>query len=123
MDQLFASIRAGDEAKVKDILTQQPLLLNMRDQSTSFTPLHLAASVGVLPIVRLLLSLGCDGSAKTLGGKTFRDVAKQKVEWFPNFLALSLSLLHVRAFLILPIFQLLSRHRLRKLCRRRHRHQ
>jgi hypothetical protein len=79
MESLFALIREGKTEDVRKTITNNPGLVTLRDEGSSFTALHFAASQNKLDIVRLLLDTpGCDANVQTLGGKTFRDIAKAK---------------------------------------------
>ena len=78
MEDLFQLIEAGNVAGVEQQLRVNPLLARLRDEASGFTALHYAASKGQAGVAKLLLERGADAAAATLGGKTFRDLAKQK---------------------------------------------
>lgn len=67
--RLRRAIHANDALLVKRILHSHPKLLHNPDTSQgglSNSNLHLAASLGHLPIVKLLLSLGCEADCPSL---------------------------------------------------------
>ncbi len=78
MEGLFEEIGKGSVDEVKRLLAANPLLARQRDDSSGYTALHFAASKGQTAVAKLLLERGADVAATTLGGKTFRDLAKQK---------------------------------------------
>jgi len=57
--ELFRAVKAGDVARVKELLADDPSLVHARDKDQS-TPLHLAAWKDQAEIVELLLDGGAD---------------------------------------------------------------
>jgi ankyrin repeat protein len=74
---LVEAVKAGDLAKVQQMLQDNPRLVNQKDPSYSATPLHYAALRGNVPMVQLLLSRGADATATNRDGETPLQVARR----------------------------------------------
>lgn len=71
---IHLAAQTGDAAKIKDLVRDDPGLLNAADDQGS-APLHTAAAAGQKHIVELLLSLGADVNVKNRDGSTPLHVA------------------------------------------------
>lgn len=67
--ELHEAVRAGDAAKVRQLLAQSPSLVNERDLLGDM-PLHVAAQMGNMALAELLLSAKADVNAKAHAGWT-----------------------------------------------------
>jgi ankyrin repeat protein len=68
-------VKQGDFAAVRRLLTENPALLNAKDERFGATSLHWAALRGHQAIVALLIAQGADGAAKNNDGETALQVA------------------------------------------------
>jgi ankyrin repeat protein len=73
---IFESAVTGDIARLRQFVEDEPGLVNAT-QEQDITPLHEAAQNGHLALVTLLLEYGADRLAKTTGGLTAADLARQ----------------------------------------------
>jgi ankyrin repeat protein len=67
--EIHDAAKAGDLAKVKALLTDNPGLVNEKTE-IGWTPLHTAAFCGHKDVVELLLAKGAKVNAKDNGGET-----------------------------------------------------
>jgi ankyrin repeat protein len=74
---IFDAAKAGDVARIQEILKANPSLVGLRDTAFGATPLHWAALRGQLDAVRLLLAQGADVGALNNDGETALDVARR----------------------------------------------
>ena len=61
--------RAGDCAQLRELLDRDPALVNARDEGQD-TPLHVAAMMGSMEAVVLLLQRGADADARNTIGQS-----------------------------------------------------
>jgi len=73
---LFRACRRGDPDTVIAILAADPELVHKTDKNLR-TPLHLAAQVGSVTIVKTLLAFSPDISAENEHGDTAEDMARR----------------------------------------------
>ena len=73
----MASVRAGDVAAVRGLVTAQPTLVAARDAQFGATALHFAAAKGNRAMVQLLLEAGASLEAKNAAGETPARVAER----------------------------------------------
>src|SRR5579862_7333319 len=64
---MFRAVKAGDAAKVGELLATDPALLHARDSDDS-TPLHWAAWKGHAEVIHMLLDAGADIQAHNKNG-------------------------------------------------------
>jgi ankyrin repeat protein len=67
--EIHDAVRAGDIETIRNLVAQDPRLLEARDTSRR-TPLHRAARRGDTKVVRLLIDMGAEVDAKDGTGKT-----------------------------------------------------
>ncbi|HUT54949.1 MAG TPA: ankyrin repeat domain-containing protein [bacterium] len=81
-DEFYEAAKAGDMAKVKAMLADDPALVNAPESFLSLVPLHGACYGGQLEMVKFLIAKGADVSARSEGGSTplVEAVAQNKVE-------------------------------------------
>jgi ankyrin repeat protein len=65
--EMIRAAKSGSVARIRELLEQDPALLNARDADGS-TPLHCAAWKGHVPAVELLLDSGADVNAQSQNG-------------------------------------------------------
>ena len=68
-EQLFQAIRSGDDATLRDLLAQEPLLIQARDARGS-SPLVLATYLGQLACAERLIEAGAAVDEKDATGST-----------------------------------------------------
>ncbi len=69
------TVKTGDFANVRQLLTEDPTLVSARDEAFGATALHWAALRGHAAVAALLVAEGADPAAKNSAGETPRDVA------------------------------------------------
>ena len=75
-DAIAIAIQEGDEARVRDLVATEPLLLNEPIPNlNNRTPLHCAAQADAVLLVRYLLEAGADPYATDDEGALPHDVA------------------------------------------------
>jgi uncharacterized protein len=74
---LHACIAIGRNAETARILIAQGADVNM-EQAGGYTPLHLAASSGLVEIAKLLLETGANPKTPCHRGKTPADYARER---------------------------------------------
>ncbi|MBI5685831.1 MAG: ankyrin repeat domain-containing protein [Verrucomicrobia bacterium] len=67
--EIHEAVRAGDTARVRQLLAQEPALVNGKD-SLGDTPLHVAAQAGSMELAGLLLAAKADVNARANAGWT-----------------------------------------------------
>ena len=67
--EVHEAVRAGDTVKVRRLLAETPAAVNAKD-ALGDTPLHVAAQVGDLELVKLLLAANADVNARANAGWT-----------------------------------------------------
>ena len=75
---LFDAVTNGDEKIVRFLL--QKSNLNEADSVWGFTPLHIAANQGNIPIIKLLLTFGSSIYRRANNGKTPEEVAQDATQ-------------------------------------------
>jgi ankyrin repeat protein len=73
----FEAVKAGDFPAVRNLLGEDPALVNDKDAVYEATPLHWAALRGNEAIVALLLAEGADSEARNKDGETAYEVARR----------------------------------------------
>ncbi len=74
---IFEASKAGDTARIREILNASPALASVHDTAFGATPLHWAALRGQVDATRVLLEQGADVTALNNGGETPLDVARR----------------------------------------------
>lgn len=65
--RIIETVEAGDQRAVRELLLDDPRLVSVHTEKASFTPLHIAAAGGNVPMVELLLAHGADPNALDAG--------------------------------------------------------
>jgi ankyrin repeat protein len=73
----FEAVKSGDFPAVRNLLGEDPALVNEKDAVYEATPLHWAALRGNEAIVALLLAEGADSEARNKDGETAYEVARR----------------------------------------------
>ncbi len=73
----FAAAKAGDFATTRQLLEEDPRLVNARDQDFGATALHWAALRGHAAVAGLLIASGADLGARNRAGETPEEVARR----------------------------------------------
>lgn len=74
---LHAAIAGRTDFSTIEVLVRRGADPNARG-GAGYTPIHLAASRGALPVIELLLSAGADPGARTEDGRTAAEIAEQR---------------------------------------------
>jgi len=85
-DDIFEAVRAGDVAKVEELLEKNPELVNAKNY-VDCTPLYIAAENGNREMIDLLISRGAEVNVQATDGYTTLHCAarygqKELVEFF-----------------------------------------
>ena len=88
---LHEAARVGNVEQLRELLTQNPAAVNTKDDRGR-TPLHCAALWNHRGCVEELLKAGADFEAKTINGKTAKEIALGKgyskivelLQWYEN---------------------------------------
>jgi len=74
---LVEAVKAGDLARVRALLGENPALLNVKDPQFGATLLHWAALRGHAAVAEYLVAQGADVNAKNGAGETPLQVAQR----------------------------------------------